>query len=157
MKVNKTIYANSTFHHKVNVTWRLLMGAIPCLYASNLAVNCCSFSLQLSQLLLFLLLKTSDRRPSFSVLSGMLLFCGLLLFLQLFSILLGRMRLFQQRALWMSPAQRASQDHSSWLNQSKLNTVLLLAAILRNFTALLSNCNAYLLIITSLSEFIQLH
>jgi len=75
------------------------MGAIPCLYASNLAVNCCSFSLQLSQLLLFLLLKTSDRRPSFSVLSGMLLFCGLLLFLQLFSILLGRMRLFQQRAL----------------------------------------------------------
>ena len=38
------------------------MGAIPHLCASNLAVNCCSYSLQLSQLLLFLLLKTSDRR-----------------------------------------------------------------------------------------------
>ena len=27
MKANKAIYANSTLHHTVNVTWRLLMGA----------------------------------------------------------------------------------------------------------------------------------
>jgi len=31
-KVNKTIHANGALHHKVNVTRRLLMGAIPRLY-----------------------------------------------------------------------------------------------------------------------------
>jgi len=28
-KANKTIYANGMLHHKVNVTWRLLMGRFP--------------------------------------------------------------------------------------------------------------------------------
>ena len=73
------------------------MGAIPRLYASNLAVNCRSFSLQLSQLLLFLLLKTSDCCLSFSVFAGMLLFCRLLLFLELLSSLVCRMGL-----IWLS-------------------------------------------------------
>ena len=68
-------------------------GRFPASMLNNVAVNCCSFSLQLSQLLLFLLLKTSDHHLSFSVLAGMLLLCRLLLFLQLFSTLVCRMEL----------------------------------------------------------------
>ena len=48
-----------------------------------------------------------------------------------------------QCTLWMSPAQHARLGHSAWLNQSKMNTVPLLAAILRKFIALPPICNFY--------------